>query len=359
MNILDKILQLSKEFIAIKSISGNSKALEEIIELALLNLKEFTIEMFNKNGIKSALVYNSKKRPKKFKIILNGHLDVIPGEKHRYRPKIIGDKLYGIGSADMKPSVACLILAFKAVAKKVNYPIALQLVTDEEIGSLCGTKYQVEKGVRADFVIAGETTNLNIENKAKGVIWIKISNKGKTSHSAYPWLGENPIWKMNDFLNRLKKEYPLPSSEVWKTTINLSHIETSNSTFNKIPDSCTIWLDVRYIPEEKSTIINRIKNLVPNGFHLNVEYEEPPLLVNENNKYVKTLQKTAAQILKHEVSLQSGHGAGDVTYYARIGCSAVEFGPIGLTGNTNDEHINISSLKTYYQIVTKFLLSLN
>ncbi len=357
--MLDKILYLSKQFISIKSFSGNPKALEEVLELALLNLKEFTIEKFSKNGINSALIYNRKIRPKKFKIILNGHLDVIPGKKHQYKHRIINDKLYGTGSMDMKSNVACLIMSFKEVAKKINYPIALQLVTDEQTGSLNGTKYQVDKGVRADFIIAGETTNFNIVNKAKGVLWIKISTKGKTSHGAYPWQGKNSIWEMNTFLNHLKKKYPIPNNEVSKTTVNLSRIETSNASFNKVPDDCVIWLDIRYIPEEKNKIIKYIKNLLPKGFNLNIFFEEPPLLVDNENIYLKTLQNITSQTLKKKVLLYTAHGTSDMTYYTKVNCPGVEFGPIGVIGNTNNEYIYIPSLKIYYQIITKFLLSLN
>lgn len=358
MNTLNKILKLSKEFIFINSVSENPKALEEILELALSNLKEFTIENFSKNRIKSALIYNTGKRPKKFNVILNGHLDVIPGKEHQYKPKVIGDKLYGVGSMDMKSSVACLILAFKEVAKRVNYPLALQLVTDEQTGSLYGTKYQVDMGVRANFVITGETTNFNIVNKAKGIIWMKISSKGKTAHSAYPWKGKNSIWEINEFLNKLKKKYSPPHNEVWQTTINVSRIETSNNSFNKIPDDCEVWMDIRYIPEDKIAILNQLKSLMPKGFGMSIVFEEPPLLVDASNKYVKTLQSSAQNVLAHKISLYSAHGTSDTTYYTKVNCPAVEFGPIGVTGNANNEHINIPSLKMYYQILTKFLLDL-
>ena len=112
---------------------------------------------------------------------------------------------------DMKANVACLMTVFKDVADKVNYPLGLQLVTDEEIGGFHGTKYQIEKGVRAEFVVVGESTDLNIKNRAKGILWAKISAKGKTAHGAYPWRGENAIWKMNEFLNCLKRQLGLYS----------------------------------------------------------------------------------------------------------------------------------------------------
>lgn len=299
------------------------------------------------------------KRPKKFNVVLSGHLDVIPGKQDQYKPKFKDGKLYGVGSMDMKSSVACLIMAFKDVAKKVDYPLALQLVTDEQSGSVNGTEYQVEKGVRANFVIAGEATNLNIVNKAKGVIWLKISSKGKTAHSAYPWQGNNAILQMVEFLNKLNEKYPNPKVDSWESTINISHIETSNSAFNKIPDDCEAWLDVRFVPDDKNKMLKQIKQLLPKGFNLEIVHEEPPLFVSEDDGYIKALQQSAIEILKHNISLYGAHGTSDATFFTAVGCPAIEFGPRGKIGNTNNEYIDVLSLKAYYQILVRFLLSLD
>ncbi len=68
---------------------------------------DYTIERFERNGIKSALIYFGRTRPKEFKVLLNGHLDVVPGKKEAYTPKIKGNRLYGVGAMDMKANVAC------------------------------------------------------------------------------------------------------------------------------------------------------------------------------------------------------------------------------------------------------------
>jgi succinyl-diaminopimelate desuccinylase len=59
------------------------------------------------------------------------------------------------------------LFAFIDCAENLKYPVALQLLTDEEIGGFDGTKFQVESGVNAEFVIATEPTNLDIVVKAK------------------------------------------------------------------------------------------------------------------------------------------------------------------------------------------------
>lgn len=356
--MLNKIVSLTKKFVSIKSTPENTKALEKILELALSNLKGFKVERFENNSVKSALIYNTQKRPKKFKVILNGHLDVIPGKEHQYFPQIKGNRLYGVGSMDMKANVASLIVVFKEVASKINYPLGLQLVTDEEVGGFNGTKHQIDKGVRADFVIAGETTNFNIVNKAKGILWVKISSKGKTAHGAYPWRGKNAIWKMNSFLNLFKKRYPVPNTEKWVATVNLSKIETSNQSFNKIPDDCTIWLDIRYIPEETNTIVNNIKESLPNGFKLDVVAKEPVLFVDENNQYLKILREVDERITRRKVSVCGAQGSSDARHFTQVNCDGIEFGPIGGSIGTDNEWVDIPSLEKYYQILKAFLLAL-
>ena len=356
--MINNIVSLSAKFIRIKSVQGNTKALEEVLGLALSELKGFKIERFEKNGSKSALIYNSTKRPKKFKIILNGHLDVVPGKEHQYSPKIVNNKLYGVGALDMKSNVACLLNVFKEMAAKVNYPLGLQLVTDEETGGFNGTKHQIEEGVRADFVIAGETTNFQIAHKAKEILWLKISAKGKTAHGAYPWRGENSIWKMNKFLNLLEKKYPLPTKEKWGTTINLSRIETGNRSFNKIPDACEVWLDIRYVPEEAAIIKKDLKTLLPKGFKLEVVVDEPAMFVDEHNHYLKTLQKIAAEVTGKKVTCYGAQGSSDARHFTRVNCNGIEFGPLGGGIGTDAEWIDITSLGKYTSILTKFLASI-
>ncbi|MCD5409426.1 MAG: M20/M25/M40 family metallo-hydrolase [Methanocellales archaeon] len=356
--MLHNIVALTKKFISIKSTPENSKDLEGILNLALSNLKEYTIERFEHGGVKSALIYNTRHRPKKFKIILNGHLDIIPGKERQYAPRVHGSRLYGVGAMDMKASVACLIIAFKEVANKIDYPLGLQLVTDEEIGGFNGTKHQIDKGVKADFVIVGESTGLNIENETKGILWVKISAKGKAAHGAYPWKGENAIWDMYRFLNQVEKKYPLPKKEEWITTVNLANIETKNQTFNKIPDYCEVWLDVRYIPEDGVNIVNNIKRLLPKGFGLTVIAKEPALSTDENNHNIKLLKATIKQTTRKQARILCAHGSSDARHFVRVGCPAIEFGPSGGGMGADNEWVDIPSLEKYYQTLRNFLMSL-
>lgn len=351
------ILDFSKQLISIQTDPDKKTELDSALDLTLSHLSEFTIEHFEKNGVRSALVYNTPTRPDKFKLLLNCHLDVIPGKKEQYSPRIEGDKLLGVGAMDMKANLACAVFAFKEIASKTTTPIALQLVTDEEIGGFDGTKHQVEQGVNADFILATEPTNFDIVHTAKGVLWLHITAKGETAHGAYPWRGDNAIWKMHSFLNELKKHYKNPKKQEWVTTLNLSSITSSNQTYNKIPDDCAIGIDIRFIAEDKDTILKDVTSLIPHEFSVEILANEPATFVEKNNPFVEKLAEITARHTSDNVVLRGAQGSSDARHFEHVGSSGIEFGPIGDGIGSDDEWVSISSLETYYEILKEYLLS--
>jgi succinyl-diaminopimelate desuccinylase len=276
---------------------------------------------------------------------------VIPAKDSQFKPKIVGNKLYGAGSMDMKANAACAIYAFKELAKTVNYSIGLQLVTDEEIGGENGTGYQVEK-----VVLATEPTNFNIVYKAKGVCQIKITAKGLTAHGAYPWRGDNAIEKMNSYILSLKKVLVNPKKETWVTTVNVSKIETTNNSFNKIPDDCTVWLDIRHIAEDSKTILSRVKKTLPRDFSLELVSFCSAVYTPEKNQNILLLEKITKEVIKNKVILRGANGTSDVAHFAEVGNLGIEFGPIGDGIGSDEEWVDIPSLENYFKIIKKFIL---
>ena len=102
--------------------------------------------------------------------------------------------------------------------------------------------------VRADFTITGRSTELGIKNAAKGIIWANIKARGQAAHGAYLWQGKNAIWMIQRALNALETKFSEP--KVWKTTISVSKINSSNDIYNKVAEDCVLGIDVRFIPED-------------------------------------------------------------------------------------------------------------
>ncbi|MEI6887346.1 MAG: M20/M25/M40 family metallo-hydrolase, partial [bacterium] len=265
--------------------------------------------------------------------------------------------LYGRGSSDMKSAAAVEIIVFKELANILNYPIALQLVTDEEIGGFNGTKYQIEQGVKTDLCIVGEPTNLMINNESKGVMQLKLTSKGISAHSAKLWEGNNAIWEMYNFLNRLNKIYPRLSKSKWKTSINLAKISTTNTANNMVPNECEAILDIRYISVDKN-IDNEIKNILPSNFTMQILLKDPMQYSERNTKDMTTLCNS---FKRNGVTpkFSKAHFATDLRHYTKLGYMAYSLGPIGNGLHTENEWVNIESTHLYYKILCDFLKNIN
>lgn len=353
-----QILDLSKQLMSVESIDSKKDKLQEVIEVAKKQLDGFTIEEFvNENKRPSILAYTSPTRPEKFKIILNAHLDVVSGNPDQFAGVEKDGKLFGRGAIDMKAAGAVEILVFKELAKTLSYPIGLQLVTDEEIGGYDGTQLQIKKGVGADFVIAGEPTNFGINNKAKGIVWMNVKTKGVAAHGAYQWKGESAILKMREMVEAIVKEYPVLTKEEWRTTVNIATIETTNTTYNKVPDNCLMKLDIRFIPEDWETIKSKLTKMFA-GAELEFLEVEPPQITNENNTYVKALQSATGTVIGKPADVIVKHGGSDIRHYNGVKQDGVTFGPVGEGLHSDNEWVDIQSLEQYYEILMEFLTKL-
>jgi len=355
---LDNIIHLAKDFIGIYSTHDNKKGLEDIIALAEKQLPEYTIQQFRAGNKPSILVHAAEPNTKKFKIILNAHLDVVPGKDGQFTPRVQDDKLFGRGAYDMKAAAAVMLLLFKEMAKQVKYPLALQLVTDEELVHGLGTYVQLQNGVKSEFAVIGEcSSNLDIIFGSKGIFHATITTSGVTSHGAYPWNGKNAITKMHEVIGILQKHFPTPYTKTFETTINISQITTTNNIWNQTPDNCTITLDIRINHNEYGTILDKITSLLPAGVLFEVVKTRSPHYTDPNNKYISLLANAVQQITEKEPRKRKTYGGSDATFFSEMQLNAIEFGPIGQYPHHDGEWVDINSLGNYYQILKQFLLS--
>jgi succinyl-diaminopimelate desuccinylase len=351
-------VQLSQTLIRFKTDPDQQGELAMALDYLAGLFPQLTVEQFSDEGVRSILVYAAPQRPTVFKIILNGHVDVIPGKDFQYIPRIVGDKLYGVGALDMKSNLAVMVGVFAELVQIVDYPLGLQIVTDEELGGFHGTKYQIDQGVRAEFVIAGETTNFAIAHQAKGILWIKVQFHGQTAHGAYPWRGDNALVQAHTFVTKVLQKYPTPPHQMWVTTVNVARIDTSNQSFNKVPDSAEVWLDIRFIPSEYATVVTQITELLPPLATYTVLAHEAALYTAPDNPYIQQLQQLTTMVTGQACELYGAQGSSDARHYMMVGGAGVEFGPIGGGIASDEEWTSIAGLATYATILREFLLQL-
>jgi Acetylornithine deacetylase/Succinyl-diaminopimelate desuccinylase and related deacylases len=154
--------------------------------------------------------------------------------------------MFARGAQDMKVTGLLAAQVFRELAASLPYPVALQLVTDEEVGGRDGTRHQLDHGVRGRFVIVGETSGLHIVNESKGMLVVRLLATGRAAHAAYPWLGDNALVKLQRTVASLLARYPVATEEVWRTTVNLARIGTRNEARNQVPADAEALLDIRF-----------------------------------------------------------------------------------------------------------------
>lgn len=164
------------------------------------------------------------------------------------------DKLYGLGTSDMKGGIAALLEALLEVEK--DLPCTCYFTFDEEIGfsgieALCSTKQNFPS-----TLIFPEPTDLIPIIANKGCLEFSVTFFGKSAHSSTPHLGENAIYKAMAFIEELKREIKVLEREqdflyeIPYTTFNLAKVE-GGTTLNKVPDSCMVAFDFRTISNQQ------------------------------------------------------------------------------------------------------------
>lgn len=356
---MESILDLAQKLIKLKSTQENIPELEDAVSLLGKNLTNFTIESFKADGKPSLLIHNAKPGTNHFNVILNAHVDVVHGKSNQYHPYIADGRLYGRGAFDMKGAAAAMQAVFADVAKKVDYPLAFQIVADEELASGKGTTVQLDRGVNTDLAIIGECgSNLDIVNENKGLVHAVLTAEGYSAHGAYPWKGKNAIIKMHEAINEIHKHFPIPDDETFETTVTVSMIGTSNQIWNLVPDHCTATLDIRVNRNEYPTIIKKIKSILPEGIQFDIDNSRNANYMDPEHEYLQQLYQSSVAVTGKAPKFRRTYGGSDTVFFSERGSNAIEYGPIGHGQHHDDEWVDIQSLADYYSILKQFLLSL-
>jgi succinyl-diaminopimelate desuccinylase len=347
----DDLLDNAAELIAIPSTADRPDDLRRALDYVIGTVGPgVTVERFSSNGKPSALLYTAPARPD-FRVILNAHLDVVPGTPDQFRPTRKGERLYGRGAQDMK--VAALVLAevFRELAPVLPYSLGLQLVTDEEVGGYDGTAHQLADGVTAGFVVIGEQSGLRVVTESKGLLQARLVAEGTAAHAAYPWLGDNALRTLTAAVDRLLERYPVPATEQWTTTVNVARIATTNAAVNQVPADATAWLDIRFPPEDaalhrrgREEITADLQALT--GVRVVIDALAPPHHADPDCAEVKLLRR--GELLRK-------HGAADGRFYSERGINAVIFGPGGDGQHGPQEYVDIATIRPYHRALVTFL----
>jgi succinyl-diaminopimelate desuccinylase len=293
-------------------------------------------------------------------LVLHGHLDVVPGRPGQFEPRIEGDRLIGRGAYDMKGALAVMMAVTAEMREQQGVRVRLGIIADEESEEEDdrGSDLLVDLGFIGDFAITGEPTDLHIGVEAKGVLAVRLEVSGRAAHGATPWLGDNAVLKALDVFRAIESlPFAREGSELFdRPSINLGRI-LGGDALNKVPDSCVIDVDIRYLPEQDpADVLGQVAGI--EDAEVLATFTRPPAIVERDSVFVQTLREATTVYHDHEPTSVGRDGASDAVSFLRVGVPAVEFGPVGRGHHGPEEWVSIASLHSYQQALGAFMRAL-
>jgi succinyl-diaminopimelate desuccinylase len=340
---LSEVLRLAQDLIAIRS-DVDAPSRETAVGRFLKDWFEargLDVEMLPVNGERANLVARLPGRGGT-SLMLNGHLDTVPAGDMRdaFTPRVEDGVLWGRGACDMKGSVAAMACAMVAIARDHSAHLAGDLLfagtVGEETGS-DGIKALVDAGIRADYAIVGEPTNLRIGIAHKGACFVRVSLVGRGAHGSRPDLGVNAVSYASSIVRALEGEYRASLSDsphplLGTPTISIGRI-VGGTEPNIVAERCVLDVDRRTVPGERDVLegIVRLVSEVCDGVEgLSYSVEEMPYTAVVPHAPLGTPQD--AVLVGHARQACRGLGLPD--------------GPIGVTYWTDGGYLSAAGMET-------------
>ena len=310
-----------------------------------------------------------------------GHVDVVPtGPLEQwttppFEPTVRDGYLYGRGAADMKSSIAAMIVAVERfVAQHPEHPgsIAFLITSDEEGDALDGTVAVVEaleaRGETLDYCIIGEPTSVNtvgdmVKNGRRGSLSGKLKVKGIQCHIAYPEKGRNPIHQVAPALAELATTVWDEGNEYFQpTTWQVSNIHAGTGANNVVPAHVELLFNFRFstasTPESLQQRFTAILDKHGLEYEISWTLGARPFLTGRG-----VLADAVRDAIHEETGLvtelSTTGGTSDGRFIAAICPQMVEVGPVNATTHKIDECIAIDALPRltgiYQRILEKIL----
>lgn len=263
---LPPFIELYRALIATPSISATDSALDQSNQ-ALINLLSgwftdlgFHVEVQPVPGTRNKFNMLARIGEGKGGLLLAGHTDTVPFDDGRWTrdPFTLTEhdnKLYGLGTADMKGFFAFILDTLRDIdATKLTKPLYVLATADEET-TMAGAKYFSQSTqVRPDCAIIGEPTSLQPVRAHKGHMSSAIRIQGQSGHSSDPSRGINAIELMHDAISHLlvlrktlQERYHNAAFAIPYPTMNLGHIHGGDAP-NRICACCELHMDIRPLP---------------------------------------------------------------------------------------------------------------
>ena len=370
-------LQLAADLIRCKSVTPEDDGCQDLMIQRLKKIG-FKIEKLRFGEVDNFWAIRGNEGPI---LAFAGHTDVVPTGPEAnwnnppFAPTIIDGMLHGRGAADMKGSLAAMVVACENfIEKNPNHKgrIAFLITSDEEGPSINGTVKVVEwleqRNTKMTWCIVGEPSSTNkvgdvIKNGRRGSLGAVLTVKGIQGHVAYPHLADNPIHKLAPALAELASIHWDNGNEFFPaTSFQVSNINGGTGATNVIPGHVTVVFNFRFSTEVTDSILREHTEALLKKHQLNYEIEwnlsGQPFLTPRGDLVNATVAaiKEATGI---DTELSTSGGTSDGRFIAPTGAQVVELGPINATIHKVNEHISaddLNQLTKIYELTLEKLL---
>jgi acetylornithine deacetylase/succinyl-diaminopimelate desuccinylase family protein len=192
-------------------------------------------------------------------LLLTGHSDTVPigngWSRDPFGAAVEDGRLYGRGSCDMKAGLAGMAVAMVAIKRAVAKPkgsVVFAACVDEEVNGI-GTQAAIRDGLRADWAVIGEPTELQPIRACRGNCYFEVEIGGRAAHAGSPEKGVNAIYGAMQAIAATQRH----GTELAATRHPLLGIPTvcvgtiaGGSGVSVVPDQCRFWVDRRLLPGE-------------------------------------------------------------------------------------------------------------
>ncbi len=311
-----------------------------------------------------------------------GHTDVVPtGPLQAWQNPPFSARidehgmLHGRGAADMKGSLASMIIAVERFS--ADYPahkgqIAFLITSDEEGPAHHGTKAVVERlrerGQRLDWCIVGEPSSTKlvgdvVKNGRRGSLGGTLTVRGQQGHVAYPHLAKNPIHLAAPALAELAAEHWDDGNAFFPpTSFQISNLNSGTGATNVIPGTLEAVFNFRFSTESTVEGLQQRTAAILDkhglDWHLDWALSGLPFLT-EPGELLDGVAAAVRSVTGRETTASTSGGTSDGRFIATLGTQVVELGPVNATIHQVDEHILASDLdlltEIYYQTLVNLL----
>ena len=309
-----------------------------------------------------------------------GHTDVVPtgdlSQWHTppFEPRIIDNYLYGRGAADMKGSLAAMMVATKNfVAKHPNHQgsIAFLITSDEEGPFINGTTRVIDaleaRNEKITWSLVGEPSSTSklgdiVKNGRRGSLTGNLTVNGIQGHVAYPHLAENPVHEAMSALNELAQAHWDHGNEFFPpTSFQIANINAGTGASNVIPGKLEVMFNFRYSTEVTAEqLITKVLGILDSHqlkYDIDWIYNGLPFLTDDG-PLLDATKKAIFDVTGRHTAPQTTGGTSDGRFIAPTGAQVIELGPVNATIHKVNECVNIDDLNLLALCYEKILENL-